>query len=49
MNWMSKSAQEELMVELEDDMTNRMCGTMDDESDMVGFGGTWNTLSQLEI
>ena len=49
MCWMSKSAQEELMVELEDDMTDRMCGTMDDEADMVGFEGTWNTLTQMGI
>lgn len=49
MNWMSKSAQKELMVDLENDMTNRVCGTMEDESDMVGFEGTWNALEEVGV
>lgn len=49
MNWMSKSAQKELMEDLENDMTNRMCGTMEDEVDMVGFEGTWNALEELGV
>ena len=48
-NWMSESAQKELMVDLENDMTNRMCGTMEDESDMIGFEGTWNALEELGV
>jgi hypothetical protein len=46
-NWMSESAQKELMEDLENDMTNRMCGTM--EEDMVGFEGNLNNLEQLRI
>tara|TARA_B100001248_G_scaffold253052_1_gene229880 strand:- start:426 stop:902 length:477 start_codon:yes stop_codon:yes gene_type:complete len=31
-NWMGPEARAKLMTRLEDDMTNRMCGTNDDES-----------------
>ena len=33
-NWMGPEARAKLMARLEDDMTNRMCGTTDDESYM---------------
>ena len=33
-NWMGPEARAKLMTRLEDDMTNRMCGTTDDESYM---------------
>ena len=48
-NWMSESAQVALMEDLENDFTNRICGTMEDESDMVGFEGTWNALEELGV
>ena len=42
-NWMGPEARAKLMTRLEEDMTNRMCGTNDDESYMdnlmtTGFG-----------
>jgi len=42
-DWMGPEARAKLMTRLEDDMTNRMCGTNDDESYMdnlltTGFG-----------
>ena len=42
-NWMGPEARAKLMTRLENDMTNRMCGTTDDESYMdnlmtTGFG-----------
>ena len=42
-NWMGPEARAKLMTRLEEDMTNRMCGTTDDESYMdnlmtTGFG-----------
>ena len=36
-NWMSHEGREKLMARLEDDMTNRMCGTMDDDSMIEPF------------
>ena len=36
-NWMSYEGRAKLMTRLEDDMTNRMCGTMDDDSMIEPF------------
>ena len=35
--WMSHEGRDKLMARLEDDMTNRMCGTMDDDSMIEPF------------
>ena len=36
-NWMSHEGRDKLMARLEDDMTNRMCGTHDDDSMIEPF------------
>ena len=36
-NWMSHEGRDKLMARLEDDMTNRMCGTPDDDSMIEPF------------
>ena len=36
-NWMSHEGRDRLMTRLEDDMTNRMCGTPDDDSMIEPF------------
>ena len=36
-NWMSHEGREKLMARLEDDFTNRMCGTPDDDSMIEPF------------
>ena len=36
-NWMSHEGRDRLMTRLEDDMTNRMCGTSDDDSMIEPF------------
>ena len=46
-NWMGPEARAKLMARLEDDFTNRMCGTTDDESyiseqDEYAEGGGYN-------
>jgi len=54
-NWMSPEGKASLMERLENDMTDRMCGTgeysseIDLERDMPGFEGTWNTLAQVGV
>ena len=56
MYWMSEEAQDTLMKELEADMEDRMCGTLDDvtvgtevdlDRDMPGFEGTWAELEDM--
>ena len=55
-NWMSHEGRDKLMARLEQDMEDRMCGTLDDvtvgseidlERDMPGFEGTWETLNAM--
>ena len=55
-NWMSHEGRDKLMARLEQDMEDRMCGTLDDvtvgseidlERDMPGFEGTWETLNAI--
>ena len=55
-NWMGPEARAKLMTRLEDDMTNRMCGTLDDvtvgteidlDRDMPGFEGTMDALEDM--
>ena len=55
-NWMSHEGRDKLMARLEQDMEDRMCGTLDDvtvgteidlDRDMPGFEGTWETLNAM--
>ena len=54
-NWMSHEGRALLMARLEHDMSNRMCGTdnydseIDLDRDMPGFEGTWNTLAEVGV
>ena len=45
-NWMSHEGRDKLMARLEDDMTNRMCGTPDDDSMIEPF---MRTLMEEEV
>ena len=52
-NWMGPEARAKLMDRLEDDFTNRMCGTTDDESyiseqDEYAEGGEYNGMELSE-
>ena len=52
-NWMGPEARAKLMTRLEDDFTNRMCGTTDDESyiseqDEYAEGGEYNGMELSE-
>ena len=55
-NWMSPEGRAKLMARLENDFTNRMCGTLDDvtvgteidlDRDMPGFEGTMDALEDM--
>ena len=54
-NWMSHEGRALLMARLEHDMSNRMCGTdnydseIDLDRDMPGCEGTWNTLAEVGV
>ena len=48
-NWMSDAGRDKLMDRLEDDMTNRMCGTSDDDSMIEPFMRANNMLSLIHI
>ena len=54
-NWMSPEGNKALMARLENDMTDRMCGTgeysseIDLDRDMPGFEGTMETLNGITV
>tara|TARA_Y100000992_G_C20940594_1_gene338844 strand:+ start:174 stop:551 length:378 start_codon:yes stop_codon:yes gene_type:complete len=48
-NWMSHEGREKLMTRLEDDMTNRMCGTPDDDSMIEPFMRANNMFDEDEV
>ena len=54
-NWMSHEGRALLMARLEHDMSNRMCGTdnydseIDLDRDMPGFEGSLNTLAEVGV
>ena len=47
--WMSHEGRDKLMTRLEDDMTNRMCGTMDDDSMIEPFMKANNMFDEDEV
>ena len=48
-NWMSDAGRDKLMDRLEDDMTNRMCGTSDDDSMIEPFMRANNMFDEDEV
>ena len=48
-NWMSHEGRDRLMTRLEDDMTNRMCGTSDDDSMIEPFMRANNMFDEDEV
>ena len=48
-NWMGPEARAKLMARLEDDMTNRMCGTPDDDSMIEPFMRANNMFDEDEV
>jgi|TARA_B100001094_G_C17750371_1_gene585481 CO dehydrogenase/acetyl-CoA synthase beta subunit len=48
LNWMSDYGRENLLAEIEDDMTDRMCKT-GAYADIPGFEGTLEQLSELGV
>ena len=47
--WMGPEARAKMMTRLEDDMTNRMCGTMDDDSMIEPFMKANNMFDEDEV
>ena len=48
LNWMNDYGRTKLLAELEDDLTDRICGT-GDYADMPGFEGTFSSLNDLGV
>jgi len=48
-NWMSPEGNKALMARLENDMTDRMCGTMDDDSMIEPFMRANNMFDEDEV
>ena len=48
LNWMNDYGRNKLLAELEDDLTDRICGT-GDYADMPGFEGTLASLNDLGV
>lgn len=48
LNWMNDYGRNKLLAELEDDLTDRICGT-GDYADMPGFEGTYASLNDLGV
>ena len=48
LNWMNDYGRNKLLAELEDDLTDRICGT-GDYADMPGFEGTLESLNEVGL
>ena len=48
LNWMSDYGRQNLLSQLEDDLTDRMCGT-GDYADIPGFEGTLESLNDIGL
>jgi len=48
LNWMNDYGRNKLLAELEDDLTDRICGT-GDYADMPGFEGTLESLNEIGV
>ena len=48
LNWMNDYGRNKLLAELEDDLTDRICGT-GDYADIPGFEGTLESLNEIGV
>ena len=48
LNWMNDYGRNKLLAELEDDLTDRICGT-GDYADIPGFEGTLESLNEVGL